>query len=47
MTLLGGKEWTDQLDFAASIVVRADTQFADSSQPYTVRLEQIYREVCA
>jgi poly(3-hydroxybutyrate) depolymerase len=41
-TLLAGREWTDALDFANSIVLRTEHVVADSSQPYSVRLEQIY-----
>ena len=41
--LLAGKEWTQELDFASSLAVRADTQFADPAKPYTIRIEQIYR----
>jgi poly(3-hydroxybutyrate) depolymerase len=42
MTLLGGKPWTDELDFAISLVLRTDRIIADSTKPFTVRLEQIY-----
>jgi hypothetical protein len=35
-TLLAGKEWTDQLDFAGSLTIRTDTQFADPARPYTI-----------
>ena len=42
--LLAGKEWTQELDFASSLAVRADTQFADPAKPYTIRIQrQIYR----
>jgi poly(3-hydroxybutyrate) depolymerase len=42
MTLLGGREWTEELDFQTSLVVRSETVFVDSSRPYAVRLEQVY-----
>jgi poly(3-hydroxybutyrate) depolymerase len=41
-TLLEGREWTDVEDFRQSLVLRAERVFADSSRPFTVRLEQIY-----
>jgi poly(3-hydroxybutyrate) depolymerase len=41
-TLLGGREWTDALDFASSLVIRSDRVVVDSMRPYAVRLEQIY-----
>jgi hypothetical protein len=41
-TLLAGKTWTDELDFATSLVRRTDRSIADSTKPYTARLEQIY-----
>jgi poly(3-hydroxybutyrate) depolymerase len=40
--LLNGRPWTDEAEFAASLVVRTSTVVADSSKPYTFRLEQIY-----
>jgi len=42
LTLLAGKEWTDDLDFAGSLVLRSEHLFVDSAKPATVRLEQIY-----
>jgi poly(3-hydroxybutyrate) depolymerase len=39
---LSGEPWTDVLDYAASVVLRADRLFVDSSSPFTVRLEQFY-----
>lgn len=42
-TLLAGRPWTDALDFAASLTLRAERVVVDASRPYTVRLEQIYR----
>jgi poly(3-hydroxybutyrate) depolymerase len=41
-TRLSGQPWTDVLDYATSITLRADHLFVDSSKPYTVRIEQIY-----
>lgn len=40
--LLAGRQWTDADDFQASLVIRTDRLFADSSMPYRVRLEQIF-----
>ncbi len=42
LTLLGGNEWTDVLDFSNSLAARADRVFVDPGRPYAVRLEQIY-----
>ena len=42
-TLLAGRPWTDVLDFTNSIVLRTEHVVADSTKPYPVRLEQIYR----
>ena len=41
-TLLAGKPWTEELDFATSLVLRADRIVADSTKPFAARLEQIY-----
>jgi predicted esterase len=41
-TLLNGNEWTPALEFTTSVVIRTEHVVADSSRPYTVRLEQIY-----
>ncbi len=41
-TLLSGREWTDELDFSNSLVLRAEEVILDSKRPGTVRLEQIY-----
>src|SRR5262245_31173607 len=41
-TLLNGREWTDILDFTNSLVIRTEQVVADSSQPYAIRLEQLY-----
>jgi poly(3-hydroxybutyrate) depolymerase len=42
-TLLSGRPWTDALDYTTSLALRAERVVLDSSKPYTVRLEQIYR----
>jgi len=42
MTLLAGRAWTDETDFASSLVVRTTGVVADSAKPYAFRLEQIY-----
>jgi predicted esterase len=41
-TLLAGREWTDALDYANSLVIRTEHVVADSARPVPVRLEQIY-----
>ena len=41
-TLLAGREWTDALDYANSLVLRTGHVIADSTKPISVRLEQIY-----
>src|SRR5213083_391787 len=41
VALLNGRPWTDEADFAASLVVRTVHVVADSSKPYVVRVEQI------
>jgi poly(3-hydroxybutyrate) depolymerase len=41
-TLLGGREWTDALDYSGSLVLRSDRVVVDPAKPYVVRLEQIY-----
>jgi poly(3-hydroxybutyrate) depolymerase len=41
--LLAGRAWTDELDFATSLVIRTDQVVTDSLRPLEVRLEQIYR----
>jgi predicted esterase len=40
--LASGRPWTDESDFAASIVLRADGLFLDPARPFTIRIEQIY-----
>jgi poly(3-hydroxybutyrate) depolymerase len=42
VALLNGRQWTDAADYAASLVLRTPRVVVDSSQPYTVRLEQIF-----
>jgi len=42
ITLLGGRDWTDALDFSNSLVLRSDRVFLDATQPVELRLEQIY-----
>jgi poly(3-hydroxybutyrate) depolymerase len=42
LTLLNGRPWTDAADYSGSLVLRTDRVVADSTKPYTVRLEQIY-----
>jgi poly(3-hydroxybutyrate) depolymerase len=42
-TLLAGKPWTEEQDFATSLVLRTDRIVADPTRPYSARLEQIYR----
>lgn len=41
-TLLAGRPWTPELDFASSLVLRSERVVVDSSKPYSVRLEQLY-----
>src|SRR6185295_14026528 len=41
-TLLAGRPWTDEIDFASSLVIRTAGVVADSAKPYAFRLEQIY-----
>lgn len=43
LTLLDGGTWTPQLDYQHSLVLRAERTVVDTTAPYTVRLEQIYR----
>jgi poly(3-hydroxybutyrate) depolymerase len=42
VTLLNGRAWTDEVEYGGSLVLRTDRVVADSSRPYTLRLEQIY-----
>ncbi|MCK7505833.1 MAG: hypothetical protein MZV70_18330 [Desulfobacterales bacterium] len=41
-TLLAGREWTDDLDFSNSLVLRADAVVLDSKQPGSIRIEHTY-----
>jgi poly(3-hydroxybutyrate) depolymerase len=41
--LLAGREWTNAVDFANSLVLRTEMVVADSTESLAVRLEQIYR----
>jgi predicted esterase len=41
--LLDKQPWTPQLDYRASLVLRSERTVIDSSMPYALRLEQIYR----
>ncbi len=43
LALLAGREWTPALDFQNSLALRAERTVVDSSAPYSLRLEQIYR----
>ena len=43
--LLNHEAWTPALDYKASLVLRSERTVVDSSVPYTVRLEQLYRPV--
>jgi predicted esterase len=42
-TLLNKEAWTPQLDYRASLALRSERTVVDSSMPYALRLEQIYR----
>ncbi|HEX8030105.1 MAG TPA: hypothetical protein VF491_16645, partial [Vicinamibacterales bacterium] len=43
MTLLNKEAWTPALDFRASLALRSERTVVDSTVPYALRLEQIYR----
>ena len=43
MLLLDTQAWTPQADYRASLALRAERTVIDSSVPYAIRLEQIYR----
>ena len=45
--LLAGREWTDAIEYAGSLVVRTDHIVADSNKTVPVRLEQIYQPAIA
>jgi predicted esterase len=41
--ILDKQAWTPQLDYRASLVLRSERTVIDSSMPYALRLEQLYR----
>ncbi|MEO7155984.1 MAG: alpha/beta fold hydrolase [Vicinamibacterales bacterium] len=43
LTLLNKEAWTPALDYRFSLALRSERTVADSSVPYAMRLEQIYR----
>lgn len=43
LTLLSKETWTPAVDYRNSLVLRAERTVADSTQPFALRLEQIYR----
>lgn len=43
MVILDKRAWTPQLDYRASLVLRSERTVVDSTVPYALRLEQIYR----
>jgi len=43
MVLLDKQPWTPQADYRASLALRSERTVVDSSVPYAIRLEQIYR----
>ena len=43
LTLLDKEAWTPQLDYRSSLALRSERTVVDSSVPYAMRLEQIYR----
>jgi len=43
LTVLNKDAWTPQTDFRNSVVLRSERTVVDSSVPYALRLEQIYR----
>jgi poly(3-hydroxybutyrate) depolymerase len=42
INLLNGRPWTPEVEYMHSIVLRTDRVIADSTKPYSVRLEQIF-----
>src|SRR2546428_4268121 len=42
VSLLNGRPWTDEVEYAHSIVLRTDRVVVDSANPYAVRLEKIF-----
>ena len=47
IALLNGRAWTDAMEFSSSLVLRTDRVVVDSTEPYLVRLEQIYTPAMA
>ena len=43
LTLLNKEAWTPQLDYRNSLALRSERTVIDSSAPYAMRIEQIYR----
>ena len=43
LALLNKDAWTPQLDYRTSLALRSDRTVVDSTEPYAMRLEQIYR----
>ncbi len=43
MVLLTKEAWTPQADYRSSLALRSERTVVDSSVPYTLRIEQIYR----
>ena len=43
MALLAGTPWTPALDYQNALVIRTERTVIDSSEPYSARLEQIYK----
>jgi poly(3-hydroxybutyrate) depolymerase len=41
-TLLSGQPWTEELDYAASLLLRTERVVIDSARPHALRLEQLY-----
>ena len=43
LTLLNKEAWTPQLDYRSSLALRSERTVIDSTAPYAMRIEQIYR----
>jgi len=43
LTLINKEAWTPQLDYRSSLALRSDRTVIDSTTPYAMRIEQIYR----
>ena len=43
LTILSKQAWTPAVDFRNSLVLRAERTVVDSTRPFTLRIEQIYR----